>query len=81
MLAGRDRRAAPMGAPPHCLFLHEVLYPADLLRWEPGEEEEARVRRREEAEEEEEAGEPGGAHGGGAAAEAAAEAAAVKAEA
>jgi len=35
ILAGRDRRAAPMGAPAHGLFLHEVVYPHELLSWEP----------------------------------------------
>ena len=35
VLEGKDRRSAPMGAPPHGLFLHEVVYPEDLLNWEP----------------------------------------------
>jgi tRNA pseudouridine38-40 synthase len=35
MLAGKDRRVAPMGAPPHGLFLHEVVYPAALVEWTP----------------------------------------------
>ena len=37
MLEGKDRGVAPMGAPPHGLFLHEVVYPAELLEWEPEE--------------------------------------------
>ena len=37
MLEGKDRGVAPMGAPPHGLFLHEVVYPAELLEWEPDE--------------------------------------------
>ena len=38
LLAGGDRRAAPMGAPPHGLFLHEVVYPEALWEtWEPPE--------------------------------------------
>ena len=35
LLEGRDRKAAPMGAPAHGLFLHEVVYPQDLLDWTP----------------------------------------------
>lgn len=38
MLAGKDRRVAPMGAPPHGLFLHEVVYPAALVEWTPPSE-------------------------------------------
>ena len=38
-MGGGDRRAAPMGAPPHGLFLHEVVYPEALWEtWEPPEE-------------------------------------------
>jgi hypothetical protein len=40
LLEGRDRRAAPMGAPAHGLFLHEVVYPEELLDWKPPPEEE-----------------------------------------
>lgn len=34
VLEGKDRRAAPTGAPAHGLFLHEVVYPEELLNWE-----------------------------------------------
>ena len=37
MLEGKNRGVAPMGAPPHGLFLHEVVYPKELLEWEPDE--------------------------------------------
>ena len=37
MLEGKNRSVAPMGAPPHGLFLHEVVYPKELLEWEPDE--------------------------------------------
>ena len=36
--AGRKRQGRRSdGAPPHGLFLHEVVYPAELLEWEPDE--------------------------------------------
>ena len=38
MLAGKDRRVVPMGAPPHGLFLHEVVYPSALVEWTPPNE-------------------------------------------
>lgn len=37
LLVGKDRSAAPMGAPPHGLFLHEVVYPKAVLEWHPPE--------------------------------------------
>ena len=37
MLQGKDRRGAPMGAPPHGLFLHQVVYPTALTEWYPPE--------------------------------------------
>ena len=48
ILDGKDRRGAPMGAPAHGLFLHEVVYPEALLNWEPPPDEEKEEEQEEE---------------------------------
>ena len=40
MLEGKDRGVAPMGAPAHWLFLHDVVYPRELLEWVPPDDDE-----------------------------------------